>query len=110
AILPAADGHLWIGTASGLYLLDLANPRRSSARSSRPEVVLSSNISSLTALSDGRECIGSTGGIDVYRGVHRVRSLSARNGLPNRYVVGVAGDGAGRLWAATRLGVARYDQ
>jgi hypothetical protein len=109
ALLPAADNRLWIGTASGLYLQDLAGSHRAARRYSRPDVLLSSDISALTPLADGTVCIGSTGGLDFYAGTKRVRSLSARQGMPCRRVRAIRQDAEGRLWAATPLGVVRYD-
>lgn len=109
SILPAPDGRLWIGTASGLYLQDLDRPALASARWGRPETLLSSNVYDLEALPDGTVCIGSSGGIDFYRGGRRVRSLSAAQGMPNRHARAIARDADGRLWVATKLGVARFD-
>jgi hypothetical protein len=109
ALLPTPDDRLWIGTASGLYLQELSGPQPASTRYSRPDVVLSSNIYALTELPDGTFCIASTGGLDFYRGTQRVRSLTAKDGMPNRQARAVARDADGRLWIATKLGVARYD-
>ncbi|HLV81009.1 MAG TPA: two-component regulator propeller domain-containing protein, partial [Chthonomonadaceae bacterium] len=110
AILPTADNHLWIGSASGLYRLELSGPQPTSVRYSRPNVLLSSNINALTSLPDGTVCIGSTGGLDFYRGAQRVRSLSTKAGMPNRNARAIAWDPDGRLWVATALGVARWDR
>ena len=70
--------------------------------------MLSSNISYLKALPSGDVAVGSTGGVDFYRGTTRLSSLSLKDGLPNRYVTSIAIEPAGRLWIGTRLGVARY--
>jgi len=110
AILPTADSHLWIGSASGLYRLDLTGPHPTSVRYSRPNVLLSSNINALTLLPDGTVGIGSTGGLDFYRGPQRIRSLSAKEGMPNPNARAIAQDPYGRLWVATELGVARWDE
>jgi hypothetical protein len=109
AILPAADNRLWIGTASGLYLQDLT-AGTASTRYSTPDVVLSSNIHALAELPDGEFVIGSTGGLDFYRGTKRLRSLNAGSGMPVHNVRAVAQDRDGRIWAATTLGVARCDR
>lgn len=109
ALLPTHDDRLWIGTSSGLYLQELHGPHPASIRYGRPDVLLSSNIYSLTELPDGTVCIGSTGGIDLYRGTRRLRSISVPQGMPNRHARAFAMDADGRLWVATRLGVARYD-
>lgn len=110
ALLPTADNHLWIGTASGLYRQNLAAALPIAERYSRPEVVLSSNINALKLLADGTMCIGSTGGLDFYQGTKRVGSLTARNGMPSRNALALAQDTDGRIWIATKLGVVRRDK
>jgi hypothetical protein len=109
AILPTPDNKLWIGTTSGLYLLDLTGPHPTTIRYGRPDVLLSSNINALQELPDGLVCIGSTGGLDFYRGQKRVRSLCAQQGMPDQHARGIAQDAEGRLWVATQLGVVRYN-
>src|SRR5579871_3229257 len=109
-LLPTADNKLWIGTASGLYLQDLAGPSFTSRRFSRPDVVLSSNINALTPLPDGTMGIASTGGLDFYTGTRRIRSLTGKEGMPNHQARALAQDSSGRLWVATKLGVARLEQ
>lgn len=108
AVLPVRGDKIWVGTASGLFLLDLSRNPVLCTRYSEPDVVLSSNISSLRALPSGDVAIGSTGGVDFYRGSTRRSTLSVKDGLPNRYVTSIAIEPAGRLWIGTRLGVARY--
>ena len=102
------ESHVWIGTASGLYLQDTRNPVPSQ-RFGTPDQLLSSNIYCLTSLPDGTVAVGSTGGVDFYLGTKRVKSLGVAQGLPNRHARAVAADKNGRLWIATKLGVARYD-
>lgn len=117
ALLPAPENRLWIGTASGLYLQDLPVALSGkgpdiplpSRRYSRPDVLLSSNIHGLTSLPNGETAIASTGGLDFYRGTQRVRALTGKNGMPNHWAQSITIDADGRLWVATKLGVARYD-
>lgn len=109
AILPTPDDRLWIATASGLYRQDLTGDNPESKRYSKPPLLLSSNLYALKALPDGNLWIGSTGGLDLYSGAKRLRSLSVREGLPNRHARAIAVDSENRLWVATKLGVARYD-
>jgi ligand-binding sensor domain-containing protein len=108
AILPTPDNGLWIATASGLYHQKESGGKSTTTRYGRPDVLLSSNLYALTPLPDGTFAIGSTGGIDFYKGTKRVRSLAVKDGLPNRHARAIARDADGRLWIATRLGVARY--
>ncbi len=108
AVLPVRDNKIWVGTASGLFLLDLSRNPVLSTRYSEPSVVLSSNISYLKALPSGDVAVGSTGGVDFYHGSTRRDSLSVKDGLPNRYVTSIASEPDGRLWIGTKLGVARY--
>ncbi len=109
ALLSTSDNRLWIGTASGLYLQDLNGPAFESKRFSRPDVVLSSNVTDLKLLPDGTMAIASTGGVDFYRGTKRLRSLTGKDGMPNHQAKAVCQDADGRLWVATKLGVARYE-
>lgn len=108
AILPTQDNKLWIATASGLYLHDLNGVNRPTRHLARPKALLSSNVWGLTLLADGTLVIASTGGLDFYRDEKRVHSLSAVDGMPCREARAVQADAEGRLWVATRLGVARY--
>lgn len=108
AILPATDGRVWIGTASGLFLQD-PDTARPAIRLGTPDTLLSSSIYALEALPGGEIAVGSSGGVDFYRGGRRLRSLTAAKGLPNRYAQAITRDVDGRLWIGTRLGIARYD-
>jgi hypothetical protein len=103
-----ADNKLWIGTASGLYIQDLRDGAPPAKRLGRPDVLLSSNVNSLFELPDGTVCIASTGGLDFYKGAKRVKSLTAKDGMPFRHSRGVTQDADGRLWIATQGGVVRY--
>jgi hypothetical protein len=107
AVYPDGD-TLWIGTASGLYRTSLRDGAPL-PRLGTPQTLLSSNITALTPLPDGRLAIGSSGGIDLYRAAKRVGALSAAQKIPNRQVRAVTIDADGRLWAATALGVARWE-
>jgi hypothetical protein len=107
ALAPAQDGRLWIGTQSGLFLLDPTGVRPMEMLT-KPDVLLSSTIYGLTTLADGSLAIANTGGVDLYAGTRRSSSLSSKQGMPNHFTRAVAQDADGRLWIATPLGVARY--
>ncbi len=109
SVQPTADNRLWIGTASGLYLQNLALGSSPARRFGRPDVLLSSNVTDLLALSDSETCIATTGGLDFYRGDKRTRSLSAKQGMPFQGAMSVTRDADGRIWAATKNGVVRYN-
>lgn len=101
---------LWIGTISGLYRLNIASViPTSTERFGKPDTLLSSYIYSLRRAANGDLYIGSTGGIDVYRGAIRLRSFTGKEGLPQHNARALAFDSDNRLWVATALGVARYD-
>jgi hypothetical protein len=107
ALATGPDNRLWIGTASGLYLIDPAGVQPPQTFS-RPDALLSSSISGLTTLADGTLAVASSGGVDLYWKTKRSGLLSSRQGMPNRYTRAVAQDADGRLWIATALGVVRY--
>ena len=108
ALRATPNNQLWIGTGSGLYLQSLSSPQHTEVFS-KPNVLLSSSISSLSELSDGTLCIGSSGGLDFYQAGKRIRSLTAKDGMPSYRVRSVTQDAEGRLWAATEMGVVRYN-
>lgn len=108
AVHPASENRIWIGTGSGLYLQSLSSPAETRVYS-RPDVLLSSNVSSLAQLADGTLCIGTSGGLDFYKGTKRIRSLTGKNGMPSYRTRNVVQDAEGRIWAATEMGVVRWD-
>jgi len=54
----AADGSIWVGTASGLYILDPSG-RKPVVRWGRPDVLLSSNVHDIRALRNGDVAVAS---------------------------------------------------
>jgi hypothetical protein len=109
ALCPTGDNHLWIAGAGGLYRCALEGASRRAELFSKPDLLLSATLYALAPDARGRLWIGGTGGLDCYEGTRRVRSLTTRQGLPNRHARALAFDADGRLWVATKLGVARYD-
>ena len=104
----ANDGHIWVGTSSGLYILDPSG-KKPVVRLGRQDVLLSSNVHDIRALKNGDIAIASTGGLDIYRGRTRVKSLSSKERIPCRELRAVAQDADGRLWLPSRIGVVRFD-
>lgn len=104
-----ANGDLWLATMTGLLRLDPNNPDGDRDHLFLPDVVLSSNQYTLAWGDGGRLWLGSTGGIDIYEGTRRVRSITSEQGLPFRHARAIAFDGKDRVWVATNGGVARFD-
>ena len=109
AVHPAVDGTVWVGTASGLYLLDPAG-RKPVVRLGRPEELCSSNVHCIAARADGALAIGSTGGVDVYVGRKRVAWWSSEHKIPSRQVRGIAFAKDGTFWMATAVGLVQRDR
>ncbi len=74
-----------------------------------PDEILSRNCRGLAVDKKGHLWVGSRGGIDVYDDLHTEASHTGRDGLPSTDVRLMSFDAEGRLWAATGLGVARFD-
>lgn len=108
AIHIADDGKIWVGTGSGLYILDPSGAAPT-LRLGTPNTLLSSNIRGLDVLKNGTLAISSTGGLDIYRGMQRLTSLSSAQRIPSRVILGVTEDQDGRLWMPSPLGVVRRD-
>ena len=117
ALLPTADGGLWIGTRGGLaYLasvtakLELVTPEAGASDSLLPGF-----MSSLSLDRTGRLWVSTFGrGIQILErtdadGRRRFRRLSASDGLPDLSVNAVLADRAGMMWASTDNGLARID-
>ncbi len=103
--LAGVDSDLYVAAWNGLY-------RKSGEKVTylaRPDEILSRNLSALAVGPDGRLWIGSRGGIDVYRGGKRERTITGQEGLPSTDVRSLRFDAEGTLWVGTALGVARYD-
>ena len=108
-IAPADADHLWIATASGLYLQNTSSGKPSK-RLGTPNQLLSSNLYCVTTLADGTVAVGSTGGVPICTGERRGFALSGsrracRTATRGRsFKTPKVGFGI-----ATKLGVARFD-
>ncbi|MBX3414811.1 MAG: hypothetical protein KF708_19150 [Pirellulales bacterium] len=95
----------WFATGVGAYRVADGQTRCLS----KSEELASSNALALARDAQGQVWIGSSGGIDLYRGDERVGGYRPSDGLPAAFVNEIAFDRKGRAWVGTQLGVARYD-
>lgn len=108
---------LWIGTRSGLVLLDRSTGTltRQSVDPLDPGALPGGMISSLLLDHRGRLWVGAFGrGIQVEdgedaQGRPRFRRLTTRDGLPQNSVDMLLMDGKGMVWASTDDGLAQVD-
>ncbi|MCA9099630.1 MAG: hypothetical protein KDA63_00675 [Planctomycetales bacterium] len=99
------DEHLWIATDRGLFIHTAGR----TTRLHRADQLLSADVRALALDDDGQLWVGSSGGIDVFRGNERQRSITGAEGLPSTDVRSLDFDADGRLWVGTGIGLARYD-
>jgi signal transduction histidine kinase/ligand-binding sensor domain-containing protein len=105
ALTQTRDGTLWIGSSVGLFRFDGVKLERYPQPGDMP--LRSPNISALTASGDGALWIGFRfGGVASLREGHLV-AYDERDGLPDGTVKALVWGHDGRLWAATRGGLAR---
>lgn len=108
AIEQDADGYLWLGTDAGALRFDGVRFVPWSALMSVPAP--SASVRSISVSRDGAIWfgLGEPGGIVVVRG-SRAQAFGPSDGLPEGVVMSLAEDSRGRMWAAGRFGVARFD-
>ena len=107
ALAQDRDGFLWLGTGNGLYRFDgVSFERRLPAPG---DTLATRNITALRSADDGSLWMGFFyGGAAVLRGdtLHR---YGGAEGFPDGMVLGLAQTRDGRLWAASRGGLVRFD-
>jgi diguanylate cyclase (GGDEF)-like protein len=116
-IAPAARGHLWIGTFSGLELVDTRSDtvQRIRADDATPSRLGAGLVASVLTDRQGRIWVGTFGsGIEIIDHLDRAGrahfvQLSRREGLPNVNVDILRLDRQGHIWAATDDGLAVID-
>ncbi len=117
ALLRGAGDTLWVGTAVGMYRLDIASDelQRLPTNAGDPTALLPGYVSSLLLDARGRLWVASIGsGIQVLvgrdpDGRSRFRRLGMREGLPHNGIDKLLPDAQGRIWASTDNGLAVID-
>src|SRR5258708_13381549 len=102
----AADGYLWIGTEGGLYRFDGVRFER--FQPLQGQGLLSEVITALLAQPDGGLWVGYLHGGATLLKDGRLRHFSENDGLGPRVVSMLARDPTGAIWAATALGLKRF--
>ncbi len=104
AVLPARDGHLWIGTSEGLVSFD--GQRMTSFDSHRLPGMADQNVRALLEAADGTLWVGTLG-----RGLSRLQGqvVSSWSGPGNaRFLHQIHQTADGTVWVGTRAGVYRF--
>lgn len=102
SITQTRDGWLWLGGSGGLYRFDgMQFEQFAPVNAALP----TQYVSVVNAAPDGGLWIGYRNGGISYLRQGLVRNYGARDGLPDRTVWGLERDGAGRVWAATTVGM-----
>ena len=117
-----SSGQLWIGCREGVYRIDLKKRAQDGHFPSQlfgykldaPETRAKEMICCIIEASDGSLWLGSNGngvyhGVRDEKGEYAFTGYSARDGLSNDRVRGLAEDTAGRIWISTEHGLNRLD-
>jgi len=114
ALLPDADGRLWVGTRSGLAILDSATMRVQQLPQDAPGRIGMPGGFTASIVKDTRGRIWVAGygsGIRVFepsaQGPVNLRRVSTAEGMPTNAVNALAVDRHGDVWASTDDGVVR---
>lgn len=105
ALAQTPDGALWLATATGLVQFDGVRFERVDQVDGQR--LLSSNIASLFAPTEGGLWVGFRFGGAAWLHEGRLRQYTPADGLPGGTVTSFAVDAQGSVWAATSRGVAR---
>ncbi len=115
-VAPAPQGQIWVGTYTGLNLVDPATHAVQTVPEdpSDPGALPDGMISSLLTDRQGRLWVGTEGGgIAVMAGRQagrmRFHRLTRKDGLPNQVIDDLQQDTAGDIWVSTDGGIARAD-
>jgi ligand-binding sensor domain-containing protein/signal transduction histidine kinase len=103
SLLEDRNGRIWVGAIRGLYLLTPEpDPDKSiiARRYTTIDGLAGNTVLALSQLSDGRICIGTTGGLTEFDGV-RMRSYTRAHGLSEAGVNSIIEDRDGNLWMGT---------
>lgn len=103
AIVPDADGSLWIGLDGG-GVVRWSNGKQT--RLGKKDGLLSEQVRTLYLDAHGTLWIGTAGGGLSRWDKGRITSVTVREGLPGNIVSQILEDGLGRLWLGTEHGIA----
>jgi len=102
AMLPIADGSVWIGTdGAGLFRFSGRTPEHLG----KPEGLASDAIRALHLDAEGTLWIGTAGGGLSRWQDHRVSTFTTREGLPDNTILQILEDDLSRLWLGTSRGI-----
>ena len=107
ALAQTTDGFLWIATEAGLYRFDAVTFERFQSQSG--PAMLSDGVSALLAQTDGGLWIGYVDGGTSLLNHGTVQNFGEKEGLGRGYVSALARDFDGTIWAATALGLKRFN-
>ncbi len=105
ALAQTPDGYLWVGTSSGLARFDGVR-FVVYARFNTPSMT-DDNIRALAVAADGSLWVATDGGGLLHYQNGRFQSFGPKEGLTNEFVIAIAVDRRGDVWAGTNRGLFR---
>lgn len=103
------DGHVWLGSTSGLALYE---PKRNFWKvfDEKNSNLSSNKISSILVAKNGEVWVGTFDGLNhLDRKKGTFVTYSERDGLSNSIIYKILEDDAGSLWLSTNKGISRFD-
>ncbi len=107
AIMEDKNGHLWVGGAQGIVILNRSNEIIYKFTAGTGKDSLSNNyISDLLQDKHGRIWIATQDGLNLYKpGSNSFQVFRNTNGLPDNFALNLLEDAQGRLWVSTLKGL-----
>jgi signal transduction histidine kinase/DNA-binding response OmpR family regulator/ligand-binding sensor domain-containing protein len=112
SIVPKDKNSLWVGTRlGGLNLFDKKNGAFEvyKHQESNPSSLSNNDILCMHKTNNGDLWIGTSFGLNVYKGGEVFENYTVNDGLPSNTIHGITSDSEGNLWVSTNYGLSKWD-